>query len=91
MVNRILSNIQGTSLNDVENILRHQFNFPIEVIHNFVDFIITTPTNDIEFDEKENCRLPIIYRHPRENIKSLGAFSRFIPDDKLQVKAHGVR
>jgi hypothetical protein len=89
VVNRILSNIEGSSLDHVENVLRHEFCFPIEVIHSFIKFIITTPTKDIIFEEKNNCRLPIIYRHPRENIKLVGAFSRFIPDEKLQVEGRG--
>jgi hypothetical protein len=62
VVNRILSHFEGTSLNDVEKILSHEYLFPIEVVHAFTKFIISTPTLGIEFDEKDsNTRLTLIF------------------------------
>lgn len=87
VVNRILSNIEGTSLANVEKILCREYLFPIEVVHAFIKFIITTPTIGIEFEEKDNnTRLPIIYRSPRSKVEIVGEYSRYIPDDKLPVQ-----
>jgi hypothetical protein len=89
VVNRIISNIEGTSLHDVENILRHQYLFPMETINDFIHFIITTDTKDIEFEEIGNVRKPVIFRHPRSRVQIVGQYSIFIPDEKLEVKGRG--
>ena len=54
-----------------------EYLFPIEVIHVFIKFIITTPVIGIEFEEKDNnTRLPIIYRSPRSKVEIVGEYSK---------------
>ncbi len=91
IINHIISDIHGTSLDELRTILRYKFAIPHEIVEDTIQFIITNETKFIEFEEKENStiRLPIIYRKPRNHVAISGEYSIWKASNTLRAQPIG--
>ena len=85
--NHILSDIRGTSIADIRAILRNQYAINIYQVEDCLQFLIMNETKRICFEEKNGCRLPILFLSPRNKVEIVGEFCIWVSSDKMAVKA----
>jgi hypothetical protein len=86
IVNHIISDISPIHLNELRNILKNQYCIPYDLVEDTLQFLIQIPTKYIEFQEKENIRLPLIYKKPRQHVSIVGEYCVWKDNSKLHAK-----
>ena len=86
VIYHIISPHVGTHLNTLRSILRNKYAINHFTIENFVQFIVTHETKHIEFEQKHDCRLPIIFLKPRSLVSIVGQYCIWINNDKLKIQ-----
>ncbi len=78
-VTKILSNVLGTTFENISAILRYEYLISEETVLKFLRFISFNETKNIEFEEPMmNIHVPIIFLKPRMKVSIVGDYSPYV-------------